>query len=59
MRINEARHEGDITQVDARSARGWCGAGEVDGGDPAVVYQHEDRAIVEPFSVKETIGAYR
>ena len=45
VRIHQARHEGDIPQVDARSARGWCGAGEVDVGDLAVVHQHEDRAI--------------
>jgi hypothetical protein len=59
MRIHEARHERDIPQVGARRARGWRGAREVDVGDPAVVHQHEDRAIGEPFAVKETIGAYR
>jgi hypothetical protein len=59
MRIHEARHERDIPQVDARSARGGCGAGAVDVSDPAVVHQHEDRALVEPFAVKETRAAYR
>jgi hypothetical protein len=59
MRIHEARHEGDLPQVDARRARGGGGAGAVDVGDPAVGHQHEDRALVEPFAVKETRAAYR
>ena len=40
------------------AARGG-GGGEIDVGDPAVVHQHEDRALVEPFAVKETRAAYR
>jgi hypothetical protein len=59
MRIHEARHEGDLPQVDARRTRGWCSARAVDGGDPAVVHQHEDRALGEPFAVKEPRAADR